>query len=203
MKARILTAIITVNLLFAGAVSVPAEDKEGSSGSKPAKESLGPVAESITPYRPTNRDPFKRTPKPKVIRNLKGGVPQPARVLGFPTLDMRRAEFRQKVQQSESMARPGPDPVSQYLVGEVEITGVFRDDHGFGAFLRAQPTGTMFFVRNGSKLYNGEVTRIVGDEGDGASRVQFREVTYIENNGKQTPQEKVVIKVPTASASRR
>ena len=200
MKARILTAIIAANLLLAGALSVPAEDKtDNAAPAKPAKETLGPVAESITPYRPTNRDPFKRTPKPKVVRGAKGGTPAAPRVLGFPTLDMRRAEFRQKVQQSESMGRTGPDPVSQYLVAEVEITGVFKDDRGFGAFLRAQPTGTMFFVRNGSKLYNGEVTRIVGDEGDGAARVQFREISYMDVNGKQTPQEKVVVKVPSAS----
>jgi len=169
--------------------SVPQQVKTG-------KEYLGPVAESIRPYRPTNRDPFKRVPK--VVKQAKAKS-LGSRMLGFPTLDARRAEFRQKVQQAAAADRPEPDPVSQYLVTEVDITGVFRDDRGLGAFVRAQPSGTMFSVRNGSHLYNGEVVRIQPDEGEGTARVQFREVSYVEVNGKQSPQERVVVKTPTGA----
>ena len=53
----------------------------------------------------------------------------------------------------------------------------------------------MFFVRNGARLYNGEVVRIGGDASDpGSAKVMFREVSYMEVNGKQSPQEKVVTK---------
>jgi hypothetical protein len=82
-------------------------------------------------------------------------------------------------------------------VAELDITGVFRDDRGFGAFVRAQPTGTMFFVRNGARCYNGEVMRIGGDASDpGSSKVMFREMSYQEVNGKQSPQERIVTKAP-------
>jgi hypothetical protein len=192
-------------LLLTMMVIASAQDKSGQPAVKPdpppqaqqiktGKEYLGPTADSIRPYRSSGRDPFKRTIKPKTPRAKQQ---QLARLLGFPTLDVRRAEFRQKVEQARARDGAEPDPVLQYLVSELDITGVFHDDHGYGAFVRAQPTGTMFFVRNGARCYNGEVLRIGGDASDsGAAKVVFREVSYQELNGKQTPQERLVTKLP-------
>jgi hypothetical protein len=185
------------------AITGSAQDKSAPKAEKPdappqpqqvsnGKEYLGPTADSIRPYRSSGRDPFKRTVKPKTPR----GKQQQARMLGFPSLDTRRAEFRQKVEQARARDGAEPDPVSQYLVAELDITGVFRDDRGPGAFVRAQPTGTMFFVRNGARCYNGEVLRIGGDPADPSAKVMFREVSYQEINGKQSPQERTVTKAP-------
>jgi hypothetical protein len=205
MKVKILSAIFVAPVFFALVAGAQSQQEKSSSDNgaqsvaqqvKTGKEYLGPIAESIRPYRPTNRDPFKRTPK--VVKQNRAKA-LATRMLGFPTLDARRAEFRQKVQQAVAADRPEPDPVSQYLVSEVDITGVFRDDRGFGAFVRAQPSGTMFFVRNGSRLYNGEVVRIAPDDGEGTARVQFREVSYAEVNGKQLPQERMVTKSPAGA----
>ena len=144
-------------------------------------------------FAPKTPAALAATVKPKTPR----GKQAQARMLGFPTLDVRRAEFRQKVDQARARDGAEPDPVSQYLVSELEITGVFRDDRGFGAFVKAQPTGTMFFVRNGARCYNGEVLRIGGDASDpGSAKVVFREVSYQELNGKQTAQEHIVTKAP-------
>jgi hypothetical protein len=201
---RISAIILAGSFLLATAVATAqekaaAENASQASSSTPVQQGgkpyLGPVAESIRPYRATNRDPFRRTVKPK---GQKAKNMQP-RTMGFPGLEVRRAEFRQKVQQAVAADKAEPDPVSQYLVSEIDIMGVFRDDRGFGAFVRAQPTGTTFFVRGGSRLYNGEVLRITGDEGDGSARVQFREVSFSEANGKQTPQDRVVVKTPAAA----
>lgn len=194
---------LSVLLLLSMAVIVSAQDKPASVAkpepqSKPqqlsnAKEYLGPTADSIRPYRSSGRDPFKKTVKPKTPRGKQAQV----RMLGFPTLDTRRAEFRQKAEKARALDGAEPDPVSQYLVSELEITGVFRDDRGYGAFVRAQPTGTMFFVRNGARCFNGEVVRIGGDASDpGSAKVVFREVSYQELNGKQSPQERLVTKLP-------
>lgn len=201
MKRRVINQIIIVALLgLVMPVSAPAQDKpeqqaknDPAAQAKSAKELLGPTADSIRPYRPSGRDPFKRTIKPRGAK----AKSQQARLLGFPSLDVRRAEFRQKVDQARAREGAEPDPVSQYLVNELDITGVFRDDRGFGAFVRAQPTGTMFFVRNGARVYNGEVLRIGGDAADpGSAKVMFREVSYLEVHGKQSPQERVVTKTP-------
>jgi hypothetical protein len=158
-----------------------------------SREYMGPSADSIRPYKPAGRDPFKKLIKPK----LKPGSPRVPVVRGFPALEVRRTEFRQKVDAARLRDLPEPDPVSQYLVSELEINGVFRDDRGFGAFVRAQPTGTMFFIRRGTQCYNGEVLRIESEQSDiGSAKVLFREVSYVELNGKQSPQERVVAKLP-------
>ena len=199
MKAKMIKGI-TAQILFLVTLSVvvPAQDKKAEAPPQPqqvssGKEYLGPTADSIRPYRSSGRDPFKKAVKPKTPR----GKSQQNRLLGYPSLEARRAEFRQKVDQARGRDGAEPDPVSQYLVAELDITGVFRDDRGFGAFVRAQPTGTMFFVRNGTRVYNGEVLRIGGDASDpGAAKVLFREVSYQEVNGKQSPLERTVTKAP-------
>ena len=202
MKPKMIKGI-TSQILFVLtlAVMVSAQDKPGQKTDAPpqpqqvstGKEYLGPTADSIRPYRSSGRDPFKKTIKPKTPR----GKQQQSRMLGYPSLDVRRAEFRQKVEQARARDGAEPDPVSQYLVSELDITGVFRDDRGPGAFVRAQPTGTMFFVRNGARCYNGEVLRIGGDASDpGAAKVVFREKSNQEVNGKQTEQERMVTKAP-------
>lgn len=197
--------ILSVLLLLTMGVIGSAQDKPGPAAKPEAaaqpqpqrvstgKEYLGPTADSIRPYRSSGRDPFKKTIKPKAPH----GKQMQAKMLGFPTLDARRAEFRLKMDQARARDGAEPDPVSQYLVAELDITGVFRDDRGYGAFVRAQPTGTMFFVRPGARVFNGEVLRIGGDASDpGTAKVVFREVSYLELNGKQSPQEHVVTKAP-------
>jgi hypothetical protein len=173
--------------------------QSSSNGSQPSnsgKEYLGPTADSIRPYRPANRDPFKRFVKPSENKKQKEQKP---RTLGFPALDVRRAEFRQKVEIARQRDMTEPDPVLQYLVSELDITGVFRDERGLGAFVRAQPTGTVFFIRRGARCYNGEVMNIESDESD--TKVLFREYFYLEVNGKQTQQERMVAKLPGLPAN--
>jgi len=176
-------------------------DQNGSNNAaanSPPKDTLGPSADSIRPYRPAGRDPFR-----KVIKPPPGKSAKPPRALGFPTLDVRRAEFRQKVEVARTRGMNEPDPVQQYLISELDITGIFRDERGAGAFVRAQPTGTMFFVRQGTACYNGEIVRIETDEAEtGGTKVLFREVSYIEINGKQSLQERVVAKMPTAASQK-
>lgn len=201
MKAILLNIALTLGLTVNIAATAAGQDKTEQAKAEAApqpqqvksgRQDLGPTADSIRPYRMSGRDPFKKVVKPKTAKGK-----QQAHLLGFPTLDVRRAEFRQKIDQARARDGAEPDPVSQYLVSELEITGVFRDDRGFGAFVRAQPSGTMFFVRNGARCYNGEVMRITGDGADSTgAKVVFREVSYTELNGKRSPQEQVVSKSP-------
>jgi hypothetical protein len=194
-------ALILWFVLSVAAVSAIAqEDKpvQQSSG-PPSTNDVGPVADTIRPYSPAGRDPFRRFVAPKAAAG-KNKVDAKAKLLGFPALAVRRAEFQQKVQAAVAQDKPEPEPVMQYLVSELDVTGVFRDDRGYGAFVRAQPTGTTFYVRSGAKLYNGEVLRIENDESDGeGSRVLFREISRLEQNGKQTQQERVLAKSPIRS----
>lgn len=201
MKAILLNIALTLGLTVNITTTAAGQDKTEQAKAEAAPQpqqvksgrpDLGPTADSIRPYRMSGRDPFKKVVKPKTAKGK-----QQAHLMGFPSLDVRRAEFRQKIDQARARDGAEPDPVSQYLVSELEVTGVFRDDRGFGAFVRAQPSGTMFFVRNGARCYNGEVMRITGDGADSTgAKVLFRETSYMELNGKRSPQEQVVTKSP-------
>jgi hypothetical protein len=117
------------------------------------------------------------------------------KAVGFPALDVRRAEFRQRVVEARRTGRAEPEPLTQYLVSELDVLGVFADERGQGVFLRAQPTGTTFFVRKGDKCYNGQIARVEGDASDLAgSRVVFNERSFAEVEGKQTPTDRLVVK---------
>lgn len=156
------------------------------------KQPVGPSADTIRPYRPVGRDPFKKN----IVKTT--GTKKEPKTLGFPPLEVRRVEFQQKVAQHRVTGLPEPDPLTQYLVNELDVIGVFQDGQGPGAFLRAQPTGTTFYVRRGARCYNGEVLRVESDDSDSlGTRVMFREVSYTDVGNKQVPQERVVAKVAT------
>jgi len=156
-----------------------------------AKEALGPSSDSIHPYRPAGRDPFKMEIVVKTAARSKT-----PKAVGFPALDMRRAEFRQKVIAARRSGQAEPDAMTQYLVSELEVLGVFSDGQGQGVFLRAQPTGTTFFVRQSAKCYNGQIVRVESDSADlVGSRVVFKETSFTEVDGKQTPTDRLVAKI--------
>src|SRR5262245_7183039 len=156
------------------------------------KEYLGPVGDSIRPYRPAGRDPSKKAIKPKPKPGV--GTAKAPKPLGFPAPEERRAKYRQLVEDSPDHGQPEPSPAMQYLVSELEITGVFRDDSGYGAFVRAVPTGTTIFLRRGSRCYNGEVLRIESDTSNSGPKVTFRQESFVDVNGKQTKQENIISK---------
>lgn len=163
---------------------------------EPPKKTLGPVADTIQPYRPAGRDPFKMTIIKPPSQTAKA---KPPKMVGFPAFDVRRAEWRRLAAQNAAAGLAEPEATRQYLVNELVILGVFTDQRGPGAFVKAQPTGTTFFVRQGSKCYNGEILRIETDPSDlSGARVVFKEVSFLEVNGKQTQQERVVAKTAGA-----
>ena len=180
----------------------PSHPVQQTSSGPSSTTDIGPTGSSIRPYSPAGRNPFRRFVPPKAgPKTSKGDVK--SKQLGYPTLELRRGEFQQKVAQLRSRDLPEPNPVSQYLVSELDVTGVFRDNRGFGAFLRAQPTGTTFFVRSGDRCYNGEVLRIENDDSDSeGSKVLFREESRTDVNGKPGKQERVVAKTPVRSAGK-
>lgn len=192
-----LVAIALVTIGLSGIEGRAQQSNEQANAPAPKVGVLGPAAESIRPYKPAGRDPFKKIIKPKPKPGGGSGKLPREVLLGFPTLEVRRAEYRQKAERARDVGVEEPNPVSQYLIAELTILGVFRDDQGYGAFVRAQPTGTMFFIRRGTACYNGEVMRIETDEADiGSAKVVFREIAYTEVGGKQVKQERVVAKVP-------
>lgn len=204
IKTALLAMMVAFGYQTATGQGSVAGGQPSSQQPQQSQKAVGPSADSVQPYRPVGRDPFKKTViKPTPTGNKKAATPK---AIGFPPLEARRAKFQQDVIRARQMGVAEPEPLTQYLVNEIEILGFFRDDQGSGAFARAQPTGTTFFVRRGAKCHNGEILRIESDESEMAgNRVMFREESYTEVGNKQVKQERVVAKLitTTTAATRR
>jgi hypothetical protein len=118
---------------------------------------------------PAQNDPFFRytPPKPKKVLEPEKPVPIP-----FPTLEQRQQDFKQEKVKARNNRMPDPNPVGQFLVSELTVTGVFETDTGLGAFVQA-PDKTMYFINAGTKVFNGELVEIKA--ADDPPRVVFRE----------------------------
>src|SRR5262245_16745708 len=148
LSVRTVLLVAVVSLAW----STAAAQGSASAGQPPAptQKQVGPSADTIQPYRPTGRDPFKKTVVKPSNPGKKASTPK---AIGFPSLEQRRAKYQQQVIENRTLGRPEPDPMGQYLVNELEVLGFFRDEQGPGAFVRAQPTGTTFFIRRGAKCF--------------------------------------------------
>jgi hypothetical protein len=78
----------------------------------------------------------------------------------FPPFEQRHAEWVRRRELALNTGAPDPDPLGQYLVSEVVVTGTFETDTGPGVFLYATPTQNTFFATAGVELYNGRLTQI-------------------------------------------
>lgn len=112
------------------------------------------------------------------------------------TFETRRADWIRRKEAASTSGTTGPDPLEQYLVSEVLVTGLFETDTGFGVFLHATPTGNTFFATNGAKLFNGRlltIEKVGGGFGDDA------QIVFEERTGKGSPQRivKRVVAVPS------
>ena len=131
--------------------------------------------EAAPPAQAPPNDPFYRKPKPVKVPEAKEAN-KPV-LVPFPPLAQRQADFQRSRQDARAKGLPEPDPIGQYLVDELVVTGVFETDTGVGAFVLAKPTNTTFFVGPGTRVYNGEITGINTGQNFDLGQVVFREMT--------------------------
>lgn len=87
---------------------------------------------------------------------LKGRKKAPA----FPSFEERHSAFLRQVSEAHANGWQPPDPLSQYLVEELVVTGLFETEDGHGAFFYAKPSGNTFFASPGAALYNGQFLEV-------------------------------------------
>lgn len=83
-----------------------------------------------------------------------------AKAPAFPSYDDRHGAFLRLVSEANANGYQPPDPLSQYLVDELVVTGLFETEDGYGAFFLARPSGNTFFAAPGVSLYNGRFLEI-------------------------------------------
>lgn len=123
----------------------------------------------------SSSDPFYRKPKPvpvPVDKDANKPVPVP-----FPPIEQRRQDFLRAREDAKARGLPEPNPIGMYLVSELNVLGVYETDTGLGAFIQAVPTNTTFFVSPGTRVYNGEITRINTGQNFDLGQVEFKQLT--------------------------
>lgn len=127
-------------------------------------------------------------------RGRKGGAKKRAAAPAWPPFEVRHSEWVRRREQAIGGAAD-PEPLTQYLVGEVIVTGVFATEDGYGVFLLGTPTGNTFFARPGAALYNGRLVEVRGGAGGDA---EDSEIVFVERPSRGGPERPVVKRVEQA-----
>jgi hypothetical protein len=119
--------------------------------------------EASTAYRGAPRDPFARY-KPPVRRKV---VPKKAATpVEAPSAEARIEQYKALKQAAMNAQRPAPKPTTALLIGELQVTGIFRTPRGYAAMVEATPIKLSYVVYPGEPFYDGmlvaiEETRLV------------------------------------------
>jgi hypothetical protein len=118
--------------------------------------------EASTSYRGTARDPFARY-KPPVRRKaeVKKAVP-----VAPPAVEARIEHYKAQKVAAMNAQRPAPKPTTALLLGELQVTGIFRTPRGYAAMVEAVPIKLSYVIYPGEPFYDGmlvaiEETRLV------------------------------------------
>lgn len=143
------------------------------------------------PARGQSEDGSNSKPRGRAAKSSK----KPKTSTSAASFESRRADWIRRKEAANAAGATGPDPLEQYLVSEVLVTGLFETDAGYGVFLLATPTNNTFFATNGAKLFNGRLVSIDKIAGAFADDAQ---IVFEERSGKGSAQRVVkrVVAVP-------
>ena len=133
-------------------------------GASPFTPYQEPVAEKTISRDKGGRDPFKRyeVPAPKVVKSA---------VLAVPSIQERIDRYKaQKIAAMNARIAP-PKPTTALLLGEVQVTGIFRTPRGYAAMVEALPIKLSYVIYPGEKFFDGQLVAIE------ESRLVFRRET--------------------------
>lgn len=163
----------------------------------PITNPAGPRADQVSPqYKgPAKSDPFFEPGK------IRPPFQPPPTELEYPTFAERELKWRQIRDRRLEQGLPAPADSEKYLVDEFIVKGIYSTGRGLGALLTAKQSGVTIFVREGSKFWNGSVTKIdratrtVGLDTQIVGQVVCTEIVVL-NNGKIKIKPKVLYYVP-------
>lgn len=163
----------------------------------PITNPAGPPANQVSPqYKgPAKSDPFFEPGK------IRPPFQPPPTELEYPSFAEREFKWRQIRDRRLEQGLPAPADSEKYLVDEFIVKGIYSTGRGLGALLTAKQSGVTIFVREGSKFWNGSVTKIdratrtVGLDTQIVGQVVCTEIVVL-NNGKIKIKPKVLYYVP-------
>lgn len=113
------------------------------------------------------RDPFVKY-APPVKKKKTVSVPVPIVV---PSIQERITKYKAQKLEAMNRQQPAPKPTTALLLGEMQVTGIFRTPRGYAAMVEATPIKLSYVIYPGEMFYDGQLVAIEED------RLVFRHET--------------------------
>lgn len=140
------------------------------------------------------RDPFLVPSKViKVPKPVKAIKKEPQLVLS-PDIETRITNYKKLMRDFLEGHGVEPSKIAPYLIDELSITGIFRTEEGYGAFLveAATQKQQIFFARVGWQTYDGQIKEIL------PTGVRFIKKTRLDNGTVRQTEEFRALPAPNA-----
>jgi hypothetical protein len=147
-----------------GADTTKANDATKSTHAKAAAEGEEKEATTKTSATSTQRDPFLVPSKvvrvPKPVKLVVKKEPQP---VAPASIEVRVTDYKKLMRDFLEGRGSEPSKLAPYLIDELTITGIFRNQEGYGAFVVESATQKqqIFFVRTGWQTHDGYIKEIL------------------------------------------
>jgi hypothetical protein len=113
------------------------------------------------------RDPFEKYKPPvRVKKTVKANAPIPV-----PSIQERIEKYKAEKVAAMNAQRPAPKPTTALLLGEMQVTGIFRTPRGYAAMVEATPIKLSYVIYPGENFFDGQLVAIEED------RLVFRHET--------------------------
>lgn len=113
------------------------------------------------------RDPFEKYKLPvRVKKTVKANMPIPV-----PSIQERIEKYKAEKVAAMNAQRPAPKPTTALLLGEMQVTGIFRTPRGYAAMVEATPIKLSYVIYPGENFFDGQLVAIEED------RLVFRHET--------------------------
>jgi hypothetical protein len=130
--------------------------------------------QASTAYRGAAKDPFE--PRRAVVKRVKPGP----KLIEPPPVEARIQDYRTRKAAAVSAQQPAPKPTTAFLLGELNVTGIFRTPRGWAAMVEAAPIKLSYTVYPGEHFFNGMLVAIEED------RLVFRRETRWSDGRRET-----------------
>ena len=145
--------------------------------------------EASTTYRGANRDPFTKY-KPPVRRKAAKKVVEPVTP---PSIQSRIEQYKAAKALAMNRQQAAPKPTTALLLGELQVTGIFRTPRGFAAMVEATPIKLSYVIYPGEPFYDGMLVAIE------ETRLVFRRQTKWTDGRLEVAVESKPLRQPSAS----
>jgi hypothetical protein len=107
--------------------------------------------------RSGERDPFEKYRPP--VKRVKPLATQ----IAPPSIQERIQRYKAQKMAAMNAQLPAPKPTTALLLGEVQITGIFRTPRGYAAMIEATPIKLSYVIYPGETFFDGQLVAIEED----------------------------------------